>query len=639
MAKLKDATVDFETKAIESYPNYPPEPVGVAVSYGRVKKYLAWGHPIENNCTKEEAIEILRYVYAKYNVIFHNAPFDLLVSHIHLGIKRPVSFDDTLYMAYLYDPRDKSMALKPLADKYLSMPPDEQTELRDWILENIRVNSETKEVVFTRDLPRNAKGNVIKKGTKLIAKTRWGAYIAYAPGKLVGKYAIGDIVRTKKLKDFYMPRIVDAGMLPAYEREIKLTYITMNMTDTGTRVAVKRLERDVKAWDIESAKLDAQARKILKCGPDVNLGSDEQLADALDAANLVTHWIRTEKGQRSTSRPNLIKVCKSKKLLDILSRKGVLDTYRNTFGRPWLKVAKKSGGYIHPTFNQTRNSNEYGAGGNGTRTGRMSSSNPNLQNVPEIGKIDVSVDTWAKGLPHMRDYLIPDEGCVFNGRDYSQQEIRILADFEEGLLYDAYKRDPKMDVHKFVGELIYDSSGIQFPRRAIKGVNFGVIYGMGVAALGRQIGQSKEDARLLKQEHGRALPGVKDLDKVLKAAARKEKPIYTWGGRRYYCEEPTTFFNEKTKTLETRTWEYKLLNYLIQGSAADATKEAMIRVADACNHSRLTIQVHDEIIINSDKAYAKSEMKLMKEAMESLEFDIPMLTDGETSAHSWGKMK
>lgn len=639
--KRKIAVVDFETFKIDSYPDYPPEPVGVALSYDRVKKYMAWDHPIENNCTKEEAVAELRYVFANYKVQFHNAPFDIMVAMIHLGLKRPVEFDDTLYMAYLHDPRDVSLALKPLADKYLNMPPDEQTELKEWIFENLRLRQDTKEIVFTRDLPRTSKGAIIKKGTVQIPKTHWGAYIAYAPGKLVGKYAIGDIDRTRKLAKFFWPIICEAGMQDAYEREIKLTFITMNMTDVGTRVAVSRLQKDVGAWDREIKTLDKKIRRKLKCSNHVNLNSDQQLADALEHAGLITHWIKTSKGQRSTSRPNLEKTCTDKKLLDMLSRKGVLETYSNTFGHPWLDEAKQSGGYIHPSFNQTRNSNEYGAGGRGTRTGRLSSSNPNLQNVPEITKLNLKKDKWAVGLPSMRDYLIADVGCVLNGRDFSQQELRLLAEFEQGALYHAYLDDPSMDAHNYVGELIHDRTGIAFPRRAIKGVNFGVIYGMGIASLARQIGQDKEDARLLKQAHSKAFPDIDGLNKLLKKAAQQDQPIYTIGGRQYYCEEPTTVFNKETQSVETYTWEYKLLNYLIQGSAADVTKQAMINVHEACNHSRITVQIHDEIIINSDKAYSKSEMKLMKEAMEDMSaFDIkiPMLTDGAVGS-IWGRMK
>lgn len=169
--------VDFETAGIDSRPLYPPVPVGVAIYGPTIKKYFAWGHPSENNCTVKQATAQLKELYRMYPVVFHHAEFDLDVGCTHLKLPYPAEWHDTLYMAFLNNPHDASLSLKSLADKYLDMPPDEQTALKNWILKNVPNTHEKKDP---------------KKDPLLF----WAANICKAPGGLVGKYAIGDGVRT-----------------------------------------------------------------------------------------------------------------------------------------------------------------------------------------------------------------------------------------------------------------------------------------------------------------------------------------------------------------------------------------------------------------------------------------------------------
>ena len=602
------ATIDYETKRIEPRPDYPPIPVGVAIKYKRVKRYLAWGHPTENNCTKAHAKRVLHNIYNEADSItFHNAAFDIYVGTEHMGLPFPREYDDTLFLAYLHDPRDETLSLKPLADKYLDMPPEEQTKLKEWILANI---PEAKR-----------------------KPTTWGAYIAEAPGKLVGRYAVGDVVRTEALRNFFYPYIRDNDMLEAYEREKGIMPIVEeHMSSQGIRVAVRRLKKDIRVWERTVTDLDNTLRRKLKCGPDVNLGSNTQLADVMDAAGLVDNWILTDKGNRSTKRENLNKVCKDKDITSLLAVKGQIETCLTTFALPWLDTAEHTGGYIYPAFNQVRATDEYGNRKNvGTKTGRFSSSNPNLQNVPN--KFEDVPDKYRMLMPIMRDYLIPDEGCCFIGRDYSQQEMRILAHYENGLFMQQYLANPHMDAHELLQQLIYDQTGMWFERKPVKNTGFGIIYGMGLEKLARAIKGDKEEARMLKGAYMKAVPGVQTLNKDLKKIAGRNEPIYTWGGRQYYCEEPKRIGGVM------RSFEYKMLNLLIQGGAADCTKEAMIRYADATNTGRLTVQVHDELLVNAPKADARKEMRLLKDCMESIEFDVPMLSDGAKSAVSWARMK
>ena len=331
---MKLATIDYETEAIEDRPDYPPKPVGVAIKAGRMKRYMAWGHPTENNCTKAEAVKILRGLFRTHECIFHNSAFDIDVGEVHLKLKQPKVIHDTEFLAYLDDPRAKSLALKKLAEDRLGMPPDEQTELKEWILENVPEATE--------------------KG--------WGAHIAKAPGKLVGKYAIGDVVRTEKLFKLLMPKIKRDGMLDAYMREIGIVRIRLEMERGGIRTAHRRLKKDVGTFERAYEQLESRIKRRLKitkryesgCPKGFfNIGSSTQLAEALERSGKVKEFIYTEpsksfpQGQPSTKIENLQKVCKDKKLLLDLGMRSVLSTYLSTFIKPWIHLSHVQSGSIY----------------------------------------------------------------------------------------------------------------------------------------------------------------------------------------------------------------------------------------------------------------------------------------------------
>jgi len=169
--------LDYESEAIEPRPKYPPTPVGLAILRDNGEdtgQYLAWGHPIENNCTFEYAKEILRELLIERDneFVFHNAPFDCAITIMKMGLVVPWDrIHDTMLLAFLADPFGE-LSLKPLAEKLLGEPPTEQEAVRDWLVTH----------------------GVCRANDK-----QWGAYIARAPGRLVGKYAIGDVERTMKL--------------------------------------------------------------------------------------------------------------------------------------------------------------------------------------------------------------------------------------------------------------------------------------------------------------------------------------------------------------------------------------------------------------------------------------------------------
>jgi len=621
---MHQTTVDFETKRIENRPAYPPEPVGVAIKEpNRSAVYHSWGHPCENNSTKSRARKELLRVWNK-PLLFHNAAFDIEVGVEFLDLPVPKLWDDTLLLAYLYDPRAASLALKKMADMYLDMPPDEQTRLKEWIIEE------------------HMKPNKLRKVSE------WGAYISEAPGKLVGTYAKGDVIRTARLYRHFMPEIIRAGMVRAYDRERRIISIKLDMERAGIRIS-PRLKKDhgkyVKAYE----GLEQKIKRKLKVGKDFNLNSGPQLADALIKQDKLDVIIKTPTGKVSTKRDILQENCNDKNLIQLLGFHGVLGTYIGTFIEPWIRSFETNAGEIFPSFNTVRSTDEYGRGGVGTRTGRLSSSKPNFQNVPadvessQHVELLLALQKYLAGYDlrfiGLRDYIIPRSGRVFIARDYSQQELRILAHYEDGDLLNKYLADPKLDIHEFIRQLVNHQFHILYPRKFVKIVVFAILYGRGRASLAKQLSIDVDDATKLKNSVWEALPGVKWLDSELKDLAKNKKPFYTWGGRRYYAE-PDKWINVNGMERRKRFW-YKMLNNLIQGSAADATKQGMINVSENVNpeYATILVQVHDELLIEVDKDKVDRQGKLIKDAMEDLDFDVPMLTDAKIGSVSWARLK
>lgn len=181
--------LDFETKAIEARPRFPPMPVGLAVeTEGHLGQYLAWGHPTENNAKSGEAIALIKDLFKDpcNEFVFHNAPFDCSIIEEIFGIEVPWDrVHDTMLMAFLHNPHGE-LGLKPLAELHLDEPPEERDAVRDWLVRHGIVASNSK---------------------------NWGAYISMAPGKLVGAYAIGDTSRTLSLYYFYKERLGARNMV------------------------------------------------------------------------------------------------------------------------------------------------------------------------------------------------------------------------------------------------------------------------------------------------------------------------------------------------------------------------------------------------------------------------------------------
>ena len=605
-------TIDFETESIQARPLYPPRPVGVAIKYpGKRARYYAFGHPTENNCTFGQAKAALLAAWSSNNpLLFHNARFDIDVAETHFGMPRLPwqRYYDTMLELFLFNPHLKSFGLKPASEELLNMPPDEANELKDWLVAN---------------------------GHCTRASKSWGALISKTPGELCGKYAIGDVERTEALHDKLYPTLKSRSMLPAYDRERELMLILLDNERHGIRVDLPRLTEDVTLYSEARTKLVAWLRKQL--GNSVlNLDSGTELLAALETAGHIdkSKLGVTPSGLLRPAKEALTAAVTEPRLVAGLNYYASISTCLGTFMTPWLEQARATGGRIHTSWSQIKNM-ERGKP-TGAVTGRLSSS-PNFQNVPK------EFPNYWKGLkppfkvpalPKIRSYIIPDEGHVLVDLDYSQQELRILAHYAEGALLEAYLDNPRLDLHEVVRAKLSEKLGRVLKKDQVKPVNFGLIYGMGVALMGRKANVPADEARAIKAGVLAMFPGIADITECMRDKAATGQPLRTWGGREYHCEAPEVINGE------VRTKEYKMLNVLIQGSAADCTKEAVIRYAQQRpNSHQLLLTVHDEILISVPTNERELGMEKLKQAMESVEFDVPMLTAGNYTDQNWAVLK
>lgn len=584
-------TLDFETEAIDGNPYVnPPKPIGLALYSSAGTEYITdWD---------EMAHYVGHFDTDGYDLLGHNIQFDLAVAEKWFGYTPPPwqRVHDTMFLTFLADPHAEDLGLKPSADRYLGMPADEQDELKSWILANV---PEAK------------------------IKT-WGAYICRAPVELVRKYAIGDVVRTKRLFDALRPRCP----VEAYDRERRLAPILRESSRRGIRLDLARLQQDIEVYKGALSHVDDLIRERTG-SPNLNPGSSAQLAEALERSGLITEFVKTKTGKNSTSKKNLAQVCNDKELLNILNYRGSLETCVGTFMIPWEAQARADG-RIHSQWNQVRGFEE--GRKRGTRTGRLSSNDPNLQNPPN----DFSHITPISGLPSLptlRSYLLPEEGHKWLKRDFSSQEIRILAHYEDGALLEAYKANPSLDPHGYAKELIKEKTGNEYPRKNVKITAFTVVYGGGGGKIAQTLGIPTAEGYAIKDAYLSAFPGVRELGRDTSYAGRSGQGITTWGGRKYLAEPPAYINGQH------REFNYKLMNYLIQGSAADQTKQCLNDWYDIKDHDTVFLAtVHDEINCSAPVETADREMAVLKAAMDQDLFDSPSQSEGFIG-NNWAECK
>lgn len=448
------------------------------------------------------------------------------------------------------------------------------------------------------------------------------------PAMYVGNYAEQDAALTLKLWHYFQVKLRQDNVESIFDLETRLFPVLQGITERGIRFDRERCEQTID----QLVKREKQLLQELKSatGKPVDIWAAASIANAFDTLGVA--YPRTEAGAPSFTK-TFLEECPHAIGKTIIEARETNKTH-STFLRPYLEFSAKDG-RIHPHINQMRSDD------GGTVTGRLSMANPNLQQVPARHEI---IGPMVRGL------FLPEEGELWASNDFSSQEPRLLVHYASLLqlpgadeMVEAYRSNPDTDFHQMVADMA------KIKRKQAKTIGLGLMYGMGKGKLANELDLSVEEASSLIDQFHKNVPFLKG---TVNAVMRQiEKPvtngaIRTLLGRkcRFPLWEPTTWGVNKALPYEQalveygsqikRAGTYKGLNRLIQGSAADQTKAAMIALHEAGEN--LLLQVHDEVVISvKDRAQAERAAEIMVHATELV---IPTRVDVEVG-ENWGSAK
>ena len=597
LSQAKEVSIDLETKDPNlsimgsGWARKDGCIIGVAVATEGGKWYFPIEHEIGPNFDKRMTLNWLQEVCKKErDYVFHNAPYDVgwLLAE---GVKIHGNIVDTMVVAPLLDENRFSYALNALGRDYLQERKSE-AELRE----------------AAEAFGVDAKSEMYK-----------------LPAAHVGKYAEQDASLTLRLWNHFKSLIIkeDIGDIINLEHKVLRTIIPMR--EKGVRVDLEKAEK------IKEDLLAKEKRLLDKIfeitGVTVEVWAAESVAKVFDKLKL--DYSKTEK----TGAPSFTKGFLANhphRVPQMIVEAREYQKARSAFVDTILK--HQVNGRIHAELHPLRSDE------GGTVTGRFSYSNPNLQQIParhgEIG-------------PMIRSLFIPEEGALWGAFDYSSQEPRIVVHYANLMGFrgaqefaQQYNEDARTDFHQMAADIV----GV--PRKQAKDINLGLFYGMGAKKLAASLGLEYEDAQELFSIYHDKVPFVRELSEYCTNRASSKGVIRTLLGRRCRFDkwEPNKYGTWKPMSYKDafaehgpaikRAFTYKALNKLIQGSAADRTKAAMVALAD--EGILPMIQVHDELDISVDsEAQAKKITEIMQDCVQ---LKVPSIVDAEFGPN-WGEAK
>ncbi len=561
-------TETTSTNAIEA------ELVGLSFS---VEEHEAYYVPVPSEREEaEKTVAIFKPIYENERIlkVGQNIKYDIEVLR-HYGVEVRGRLFDTMIAHYLLQPELRHN-MDYMAEVYLNYKTIHIEEL---------IGPKGKQQANMRDLP---------------------------PGEIY-EYAAEDADITLRLKNVLEPKLkeVNAERL-FWDIEMPLVNVLADMELTGVRLDTEALRETSQGLGKRLEELEQ--RIYQQAGHSFNIASPKQVGDVLfDEMKLVEKPRKTKKGQFVTSEEVLQQLRgKAPIVADILDYRGLrklLSTYIEALPR----LVNPKTGHIHTSFNQTI-----------TATGRLSSSDPNLQNIP------VRDDDGKE----IRRCFIPEEGCLFFSADYSQIELRIMAHLsgDEHMIasfnggHDIHAATAARIWHKRIEEVTPDE------RKKAKQANFGIIYGITTFGLAQRMGISNNEAKSLIDGYFATFPKVHDFMEKAKESAREKGYAETLYHRRRYLPD----INSQNATVRGFA-ERNAINAPIQGSEADIIKVAMIRIHDRFRRegirSKMILQVHDELnfsVLPEEKELV--ERVVIEEMQGACRLSVPLTADA-----GWGR--
>ena len=588
LSGAKEIAIDLETKDVgineglgAGWATGRGEIIGFAVATEGFQAYYPFGHFGGGNLIKEQ---VLKYMHDVCRLpcrkIFHNAQYDVGWLKAY-GIDVRGEIVDTMIAGALIDENRYTYKLNSLAKDYLG-----------------ELKAET-------DLVEAAKAHGVDPKMEM-----WKL-----PAEHVGYYAEQDARLTYLLWQRFKHEIYKQNLHTVWQLEKSLLPILIKMRQKGIRVNTQRAEQ-LKVNFVEKEKEILHRIKKL-VGKDIDIWAARQIAFAYDKLGL--EYPKTAKSKEPSFTQNWL-VNSEYEISKLIVSAREINKFHNTFLNSIMRF--EHDGRIHAEINQLRSDT------GGTVSGRLSMSNPNLQQLPARNK---------EFGPIIRGLFLPEEGFKWGSFDYSQQEPRLVVHYASSIgegyegsqeLVEAYA-NADADFHQTVADLV----GID--RKQAKTIGLGLMYGMGKNKLANMLGLNFDEASALIGKFNRRAPFVKMLSDRCMKKANEEGVIRTKLGRkcRFNMWEPKDFGIHTPETFENasakygsnnikRAFTYKALNRLIQGSAADQTKQAIV----SCSHLGYTplLQIHDELCFNVHEEDVK---KIVKEMEGCVELNVPSVVD------------
>jgi DNA polymerase-1 len=571
--------LSFDTETTDVDPNRA-KLVGISIATEATKGYYI---PVGHN-TGEDQLSIEKIVSAlrpfmedsKVKKVGHNLKYDGMMLSKY-GIEVTPYIFDTMLAAWLVDPGSFNYGLKDLADQHLNI---QMTRIEE-----------------------------------LIGSGKSQKNMADVPARDVAEYAAADAAVPLALMPKLYQQLQKNDLLKVLEEiEMPLIPVLAKMELAG--IALDK-EFFTKMEDELAERLDQIESDVHKLvGYSFNINSTQQLSKALfETLGLESpNKKKTASGHYSTNAAVLEELQGEHKVVDLMLEYRELSKLQSTYVKSLPEQINPETGRIHTSFSQT-----------GAVTGRLSSSNPNLQNIPtrtELGR-------------KVRNGFIADPGCGLLAVDYSQVELRIVAHMsQDESMLSAFKAG--QDIHSTTAAAIYEiplDEVSKDQRRHAKAINFGLIYGMSPFGLSRTTGLTLSEAENFVKAYFKRFPKVKEYLDGLKKMAMQQGYVETLLGRRRYFPNLSTTTNVNLRNREER----EAINAPIQGTAADILKIAMIKLASALQKSQLKakilLQVHDELLLEVPENELEETTKLVQSIMENAyELSIPLSTEAR-----WGK--
>ena len=446
---------------------------------------------------------------------------------------------------------------------------------------------------------------------------RWGAVLRHELESR-GETAPGPARLGLAMAQLFEQRMEKDGLLELFRRlEMPLLPVLAGMEQSGVAIDAAAFRAFL---DDVQGRLDQLTAHVYElAGTQFNIRSAQQLGDVLFNGLGLPAPRKTNGGQASTSQQTLEKLAGQHPVVDSILQYRKLEKMRSTYLDPLPRLVDPQG-RIHTTFNQKA-----------TATGRLSSSNPNLQNIPVRGPLG----------KRMRSCFIAGPGRLLVSADYSQVELRVLAHVsQDPALLEAFRNGE--DIHARTAALVYDLPPDQVSpdqRRNAKTINFGLIYGMGAQKLAQELKISTTQAKDFIARYFERLQGLKEFYEGVEASARKHGFVTTLGGRRRLLPDINSASGQAAALARRQA-----INTVIQGSAADIIKLAMLAVARDERlrelDARLLLQVHDELLLEVPADAAEEAGALVARLMQDVcpagrELSVPLLVDWGTG-HDWG---